>query len=239
MLERIAEDVWAYERDFAFPAGMSMPCRSTILRLSDGRLVVHSPLALDDETSSAIDALGDVRFLVAPNCLHWMFLKAAKDRYPKARVFAAPGLAQKLGDFEHEPLPPQGLVPGMDGIRVERIQGAPSFEEHVFLHESSRSLLVSDLMFNLHECRSFGMRLVLRLTGTWKKTAQSRVWRFAVKDRAAAARSAVNVLSWDFERLIVAHGRVLEAGAPEHARRALAWMMRNAPPLLGTGSAVA
>jgi hypothetical protein len=145
-------------------------------------------------------------------------------------------LAKKLGSFEFEPLPESGRISGMEGIRIERIQGAPWIQEHVFLHEGSRSLVVGDLMFNIHECRSFWMRLVLRLGGTWKKVGQSLEWRRLVKDRAAAARSAADVLGWDFERVVVAHGDVIENDAREQARRALAWMTKGAPKLLGTGS---
>ncbi|HVH41921.1 MAG TPA: DUF4336 domain-containing protein [Labilithrix sp.] len=236
MLKRIAEDIWAQENHIALPAGMSLPCRATIMRLPTGGLVIHSPLAIDDATAKEIDALGDVRFIVAPNGLHWMFLKAAKSRYPQARVFGSPVLAKKLGDFAFEHLPERGGIDGMDGVRIERIQGAPRIQEHVFLHETSRSLLVTDLVFNVHECRSFLMRFFLRIGGTWKKTAQSLEWRFLVKDRPAAAQSASEVLTWDFERVVVGHGEVVEDDARERARRALAWMTSATPPLLGTGS---
>jgi hypothetical protein len=239
MLKTIGADIWAYGKEIKLGAGMSMPCRATILRLPDGQLVVHSPLALDDATAKEIDGLGDVRYLIAPNCIHWMFLKAAKERYPKARVFGAPGLAKKLGSFAFEHLPERGEIDGVRGLRVERIQGVPNIEEHAFLHEASRSLIVTDLMFNIHQCRSFGMRCVLRIVGAWKKTSQSRIWRLMVKDRAAAARSASNVLSWDFERVVVAHGEVVEDDARERARQALTWMTSGARPLLGPGSAVA
>lgn len=240
MLHRIAEDIWGQENDIKLPGGMSMPGRATIMRLSDGRLIVHSPLAIDDATAKEIDAVGEVGFLVAPNCMHWMFLKAAKARYPKARVLCPPGLEKKVNDLPFEALPESGHIQGLgEEIRVERIQGAPSMTEHVFLHERSRSLVVADLMFNIHDCRSFGMRCFLRVVGAWKKPAQSRMWRFLVKERAAAARSATDILSWDFERVVVAHGDVVEDDARERARHALGWMTSGGPPLLGTGSAVA
>ncbi len=236
MLKPIAADVWGHEKDIGLPLGLTMPGRATIMRLADGGLVIYSPLAVDDATAKEIDALGEVRFLVAPNSLHWMFVKAAKERWTKARVLASPVLAKKLGSFPFEELPESGRISGMDGVRVERIQGAPTIQEHVLLHESSRSLVVGDLMFNIHECRSFWMRLVLRIGGTWKKTGQSIEWRRLVKERATAARSALDVLEWDFERVVVAHGDVIEDGARERARRALAWMTSGAPKLLGSGS---
>ena len=79
MLRHIGEDIWAHEKDIPLPGGMSMPGRATILRLRDCQLVVHSPLAIDDATAEEIAALGEVRYVIAPNTYHWLFLKAAKE----------------------------------------------------------------------------------------------------------------------------------------------------------------
>jgi hypothetical protein len=227
---------WTGFRDVVIRGGLTIPARATIMRLADGRLVLHSPIGLDDATVSEIRALGDVRFLIAPSCLHWMFVKASKERFPKARLFAAPNLKKKLGSFSFEPLPEKGELDGAEGLRVERIQGAPKLQEHVFLHESSRSLVLTDLIFNVHACRSLGMRMLFWIGGTWKKTGQSLEWRLLVKDRAAAAKSAIDVLSWDFERIVVAHGTVVVDDARERARQALRWMTSGAPKLLTSGS---
>jgi hypothetical protein len=240
MLQRVAEDTWAQNDEIKLPGGVRMPCRATILRLSSGALVVHSPLAIDDATAKEIDALGDVRFVVAPSCAHWLYVEAAKRRYPKARVFGPPGLEKKLASVDFDPLPARGPIGGIgEDLQVVRVEGAPSMNEHAFLHARSRSLVVTDLVFNVHACSSFIMRLALRVMGAWQKPAQSRMWRFIVKDRAAAAKSAADILSWDFERIVVAHGDVVEEDARQRARVALSWMTRGAPHLLGAGSVVA
>jgi hypothetical protein len=132
-----------------------------------------------------------------------------------------------------EPLPEDGVIDGVgDALRLLRIAGTPYMGEHVLFHQPSRSLVVSDLMFNVHACRGVGMELFFRCVGVWKRTAQSRFWRFLVRDRAAAATSAARVLDWDFERVVVAHGTVVEDDARARARQALAWMTSAAPPLL-------
>ncbi|MBX3220764.1 MAG: DUF4336 domain-containing protein [Labilithrix sp.] len=238
MLKRIADGVWSHDSVVAMGPGgmMRMPCRATVVRLPDGGLVVHSPVALDDRAASELDALGDVRALVAPNFMHWLFVKAAKTRYPKARVLAAPRLSKKLAGLSFEPLPERGALDGLEGLHVERVQGAPGIDEHVFLHEASRSLLISELLFNVHACESFWMRVLFRLGGTWRKTAQSRVWRMLVDDRAAAAQSATAILSLDFERIVPAHGDPIEDDAAARARHALRWMTAGARPLLRDGS---
>jgi hypothetical protein len=238
-LEQIADGVWGHERAIKLPGGMLLPSRATIVRVRDGSLAIHSPLAIDDDAAKSIDALGDVRAIVAPSCVHWMFVAGAKKRYPKARLYGPPGLEKKLKGIPFDRLPEEGNIKGLgDEIVVKRIQGVPYMTEHSFLHEPSRSLIVTDLMFNVHDCQGFMMKLFFKMVGTWGKTAQSRFWRFLVRDRAAAAKSALEVLAWDFERIVVAHGEVVDCDARERARDALAWMTHT-PKMLGSGSAIA
>ncbi len=241
-IHSIGHDIWDYEIDVALPLGLRMPSRTTIVRLASGALVVHAPLAFDDAAAKELEALGDVRFVIAPACTHWLFVKAFRERWPRATVFAAPGLEKKLTGkhgVSFEPLPPTGRVEAIgDELRVQRIDGAPGMDEHVFLHRGSRSLVVTDLLFNIHTCSSLGMRLFLALTGVWGKPAQSRAWRFLVKDRAQAAQSVAGILGWEFERVIAAHGAVIDANARQQMAGALRWMTQGAPPLLGTGGVV-
>lgn len=224
MLTRIAENVWGFEQDLRLPGGMRLPSRSAVVRLGDGGLLVHSPLAFDDAAAAAIEREGEVKAIVAPSCIHYVFLRAAIERWPTARVLGAPGLEKKLPGVAFEPLPHAGPVDGLgDDLVVRRIDGVPYMTEHVFLHRPSRSLVVTDLVFNVHRC-SFGMQLFMRFVGAYQKTAQSRMWRWFTKDRAAAAASANDVLAWDFDRIVVAHGDVVAEDARERLRAALAKM---------------
>ena len=231
MIRRIAEDLYSFEKPLRLPGGMKLPSRTTIVRAREGGLVVHSPLAFDDEAAEEIEALGDVRWLVAPSCVHYLFLRAAKERWPDAAVVGAAGLENKLGGLAFERLPPEGRIFG-GALEVLEIAGAPSMNEHVFFHEASRSLIVTDFFFNVTECEGFLMKLFLRCVGAYGKTAQSRFWRLLVRDRAAAAASAREMLAWKFDRAVVAHGDVVEDRAHERAERALEWMLSGAPKLL-------
>lgn len=232
-LERIASGVWGYQHVVSLPLAMTLPARATVLRLSTGELVVYSPLPIDDEMARELDALGDVRYLVAPSLFHWMFLSDAKRRYPKARTFGPERLDRKLGarsDLDLELLPIDGALPGTKGeVHVSLVAGVPSLREHVLLHESSRTLVVADLMFNLRVCDSLLMRSFLRITGSWDKPAQSVEWRLLTRDRLAAANATERILGLDYERVVVAHGDVMEDDARELARRALRWMTEAAP----------
>jgi hypothetical protein len=231
MLTKITDGIWGYEQDLRLPLGVRLPSRTTIVRLADGGLVMHSPLGFDEETAQAIDDLGELRTIIAPSCIHYLFLAAATKRWPKARVVAAPGLEKKpaVKGIAFEPLPHDGVVDGLgEDLVVRRIDGIPYITEHVFLHRPTGSLVVTDLVFNLHRCSSWGMRVYLRAMGAWEKTAQSAVWRILTKDKTAAAESARAVLAWDFDRVIVAHGDVVTDDARATLARALA-RMTNVP----------
>lgn len=231
MLNAISADVWELEATVRLPGGMRLPARSTIVRLSGDRLVVHSPLPMDDATARAVDALGDVSFIVAPSCLHHMNAAKAAARWPKAQVLGAPSLAKKLGALPFDRLPSAGELVGGE-LLVRRIDGVPGVDEHVFFHPKSRTLVVTDLVFNVHACPGFAMPLVLRLVGAWKKLAQSRAWRFQTNDRASAAASIADVLAWDFDRLVMAHGEIVETDARAELAPALRWLRAGAPMLL-------
>jgi hypothetical protein len=226
MIRSIADGVHTHEASITLGPGVRLPARATLLRLRDGGLMLHSPVAVADEDARAISALGEVKMIVAPSLYHWLFVEGATRRWPGARVLAVPGLAKKMPGMKLDPLPASGAID--PDVVVERVAGAPKLDEHVFHHVPSRSLVVTDLLFNINEGSNFVGSLVLRAMGAWRKPAQSRMWRFVVDDRAQAAESATRILASDFERTIMAHGDILEGDAAARTRAALAWMINAA-----------
>ena len=53
-----------------------------------------------------------------------------------------------------------------------------------------------------------------------------RDWRLSVRDRDTARRARDRILAWDFDRMIVTHGRCLTEGAHPFVERAFAWLGR-------------
>jgi hypothetical protein len=45
-----------------------------------------------------------------------------------------------------------------------------------------------------------------------------------IRDRAAARASLATILSWEFDRVIVTHGEVLERGGPAAMRSGFAYL---------------
>jgi hypothetical protein len=200
--------------------GFHLPLRSTILGLAGGELAVVSPVAFDDAVAARIDRLGGVRHLVAPNLLHHLHLGAAAARWPDARVHGAAGLRSKRPDLHlHATLEgPTELHPDLLAVPVE---GVPRFSEYVLLHRPSRTLVVTDLVFHVHESRGWMTPWILRMVGARVGTlGQSRAWPLAAADQRALAASLRRILALDFDRLVMAHGEPIERGAKERLEAA-------------------
>jgi len=93
--------------------------------------------------------------------------------------------------------------------------------EVLLLHRPSRTLVITDLCFNIQRSDSRIARAFFRANGMWQRFGPSRIIRaLAVSDRAALRRSLEEVLHWDFERIIPGHGDVIESGGPAAIRAA-------------------
>jgi hypothetical protein len=73
--------------------------RMTVVRLKDGGLVLYSPIALDEEQMSQLEAFGRPAFLIVPGSHHRVDVKIFKDRYPAAKVIAAPGARKAVEEI--------------------------------------------------------------------------------------------------------------------------------------------
>jgi hypothetical protein len=225
-IRELHRDLVAIDHPLRMPGGIEMGTRSCVIRLAGGGVVVHTPGPLTDDVRRAIDSLGPVRALIAPNLLHHMFLRNSIREYPQARVFAAPGLREKLGDVRVDEVL-SDKAPDLWAADLEQVfvGGAPSLNEIVFLHRASRTLLCLDLCFNLRASASFVTRMFMRINGAYGSFGPSRIFRYVVmKDRRAMRASLDRILAWDFDRVTVAHGEILESGGHAALRTAFAWL---------------
>lgn len=206
MLQKHAENLWSVEHELGLPLGIPFPTRMIVIRLPDASLALISAVPIDDALAAELAAVGPVSHLIAPNRLHHLHLPAAAARYPEARVLAAPGVGEKHPGLALEPLEPDAVPALRDVLGARAIEGASKIAESLLLHRPSRTLIATDFVFNVERAPSWRTALLLSLTGTRGRLAQSRVWRFLPEDRARVAASSERLFDWDFERLIVAHG---------------------------------
>ncbi len=231
-----AEGVWIAEAPLRFH-GLPFGTRMTVVRLAQGGLWIHSPIALEGALAGEVAKLGAVVAVVSPNKLHHLHLESAQRAFPEARLFAPPGLAGKLAakgrkvrfDAELGDAPDPLWAGCLDQLVV---RGSPLMEEVVFFHAASRSLVVGDL------CEHFGpgdppwMRALMRLARMDGRARMPPDWqlsfRLSARARGAARASFERLLAWDFDRVILAHGALIESGARAIFEREYAWALGSA-----------
>jgi len=234
MLEALGTSLWCATGDHWMPGRVYFPVRMTLAKLADGRLWIHSPIAWTPELGAAVDGLGEVGWLVAPNVMHHMYLGEWASRYPSAQVYGAPGLAARRPDLSfHGELGGAGVPPWGDEVAQVLIAGIPKLNEVAFFHAASGALIVTDLVFNIHRWKGWVTGIVLIFSGARRKLAQSRLVRSMTNDRRAAAESARRMMAWPFVSVVPAHGDVVDGpDARDRMARAMAWMLAGAPAAL-------
>ncbi|GGB71935.1 DUF4336 domain-containing protein [Blastomonas aquatica] len=205
---------------------IACPTRMTVVQLKDGTLWLHSPVCYSPALAEALDALGPVSVLVAPNSYHYLHITAWAAAYPDATIFAAADVALKI----KVPVIPLTAceVELWPGDILHTVIELGSFTEAVFFHVSSRTLIVTDLMqnFEARRVRNFATRAILAAGGaTGPNGRPSMEIRFAARQHSKALHVGVRqMLDWRPERIILAHGACYTSEAPAEIERAFAWV---------------
>jgi hypothetical protein len=226
-LQSFGPDIWLADGSEADVAGFRYPTRMAVIRLTSGGLFVWSPVMLSPGLRAEVEALGEVRHLVAPNSLHHLFLGEWRRAYPRARLYAAPGLRPRRPDLAFDgdlgDTPPPDWVADLDQAAV---LGNAITTEIVFFHRKSGTVLFTDLIQQFPPGWFTGWRaLVARLdlmVGT--EPSVPRKFRAAFTDRKAARSALRRILAWPSSKVVMAHGAPVEHDAQAFLARAFRWL---------------
>jgi hypothetical protein len=215
-MEQLHEGVWVHQ-DALKIGPIDGTIRMTVVRLASGGLWVHSPTPLSQDLKSQIDDLGPVTDLVAPNNGHNLYYQEWILAYPHATRHVAKGIPGKLPQLtNYHTLNNDDGSSWPEDFEMEVMEGVPFFDECAFLHKPSASLILTDFVQNHRgrEYSGFGWvmnKLVMEPIG-FKDICLAPPLRFGfmIKDRPALNRFVSKVLAWDFDRIIVTHGDILE-----------------------------
>ena len=223
-LRQLAENLWVVDRPQSFYA-LPVGTRMTVMRLSGERLLLHSPVALDRDLRAQLDALGPVRFAVAPNRLHHLYAGEVARAYPDARLWVAPGLPDKRPDLVFAAVLTD-VAPEEWRGEVDQVffRGRPYENEVVFFQRATRTLLLCDLAFNFGPSAATPTRFLMKLIRSYGRLGPSKLDPLLIRDRRAARESLERILAWDFDRVIVAHGDILPSGGRDALRSGYAWL---------------
>jgi hypothetical protein len=223
-LRSLAEGLWVVDRPQSF-WGLPVGARMSVIRLSGGRLLLHSPVALDGELRAQLRTLGRVCFAVAPNRLHHLYAGEVAREFPGARLWVAPGLPSKRPDLAFEAVLGD-TAPGEWRGELDQVffRGRPYENEVAFFHRATRTLLLCDLAFNFGASAATPTRWLMKLIRSYGQLGPTKLDPLLIRDRAAARESLDKILAWDFDRVVVAHGDVLETGGHRILSDGYAWL---------------
>ena len=227
MLMEFGRDIWIADGPHVAVAGFHYPTRMAVIKLPDGSLFVWSPTRITEALREAVDAIGKVRDIVAPNSLHHLFLPEWTRIYPGARLHAPPGLRKRRADISFDA--DLGDVPNPDWageIDQVLVRGNLITTEVVFFHTSSGTVLFTDLLQQIPPHLLSGWRATVakldRMVGP--EPSVPRKFRIAFANRRVAREALARILAWPAEKVLMAHGTPVETNAPAFLRRAFGWL---------------
>ena len=230
-LFEFAESVWIVEGPSVRDMGVRFTTRMTIVKLRTGSLWLDSPISVNSETLRHVTYLGPVGYLVAATPRHVWRLAAWHTLFPEAQLWAPrpTPFTLKKGSLSYTGIlgdePPQAWKNDFDQLAF---RGNPLIEEVLFFHKPSRTVILADLI-QVHprvEGKHFRNAL-FKLEGVVSPHGGVGLdIRLSFIRRNLARQSLQKLLSWDFDRLIIAHGPCVETGAKAFVERAFRWLAR-------------
>ncbi|PZV06724.1 MAG: hypothetical protein DCF21_22450 [Leptolyngbya sp.] len=226
MLRAIDRDLWVAEQPLRY-FGLSIGTRMTVIRLAGGKLVVISPIQVSDDLVGELDELGTVGHIIAPNLYHYLFATEFKAAYPAATFWATAGLRAKKPDLaiaqviEGGANSPWSGIERLffDGFKTLSPSGPDPLDEWVFFHVASRTLILTDTAFCFDRSFPWLTQLVTKVGGGYESLSPSLLERIATTDKETVKAAAEQVLRWNFDRVIMAHGSIVEQGGKEQFNR--------------------
>ncbi len=226
MLRKIDESIWVAEQPLRY-LGLSIGTRMTVIQLINRELVVISPIQMNNALVNHLHELGTVKHIIAPNLYHYLFAAKFKALYPYATFWAVPGLESKTPNLPIDQEIREGANNQwnhlecifLDGFRTLGLSGFDSLNECVFFHSSSRTLILTDAAIHIDEDFPLLTQFVTRVIGGYKSLGPSLLEKIATTEKVKVKRSVEKILEWDFDRIIMAHGSIIEQNGKEAFRQ--------------------
>ncbi len=243
------QGVWVKESWLRF-FGITLQTRMVVLQLDGGLLLYSpSPAVLDSTTREELERLGVVRWLVAPNEIHNLGLRAFQTAFADAHVTGCVGHPRRVHGVRFDTLLGAGAGPdavpwsASGELALHVIGGNRLLHEIALLHRPSKTLLVADAVELIDENVTGGAPLGRLMTWLLRRVGlrpgepcMSPEHNLYCADPDALSASLQVLAGWDFDSLVMAHGRIVEGA---QARRALQLASESALAAIRNRSAAA
>jgi hypothetical protein len=226
-LQAFAETVFLVDGPTVRAMGIPFPTRMIIVKLVGHSLWVNSPVTASPDTLDRLKTLGPVRYLVAPTKLHVWRLESWHILFPDAELWAPPQIPNQFKRLPFagvlEDTPPPGWA---DDFEQLVFRGNLFIDEVYFFHKQSRTIILADFLQNhpLSKGKPL-LNALFKLAGVaYPHGGVPCDIRLSFTERNLARRSLEKLLSWDFDKLILAHGVCVEKDAKPFVERAFSWL---------------
>lgn len=211
-IEELSDNLWRVEGDLPH---FSMRRVMTVVRLSDGRLVVHSAIALNEPCMQRLEAWGSPAFLLIPHSRHRLDAPRYKERYPSLRVLVPPAVVAKAravvsvdGTYADMPADP--------ALRLEILSGTGGAEGALIVQSADgASVVLNEVVFDLEPPKNAVARAAFRLVGFGPGARVTPVVKLELVKSKADLKAHLERLAAtpQLVRLIVSHVRMSQGPA--------------------------
>lgn len=216
----VADKIWTLERPVWF-SGIRQRARTTVVRLDDGNLLLHSPAPPTDDLVEQLESLGAVRWLVVPNCFHHLGTPVAATRFPEAQVVGPESALKRNKALKlHLGIQDAKFVQQVPEFEAFPLQGVPFLDETVLYHRPTQTLLGADIALCASAHDHWTCRFAARLTGFYERVRVPPDVRWSKPDKVAAADSLQAMLDRPAKRLIVGHADIIHEGCRDQLAQA-------------------
>ncbi|KAK7683456.1 hypothetical protein QCA50_013289 [Cerrena zonata] len=231
IIREVVKDVWIFSRPFNLFNKLPVGGRSTAIKLNDGSVWVVASTPLTEATKTKLQELGEVKYIIAPNAFHNLYLKSFKEAYPDAKTIGPVDLNAKLQEQQGWQLDAT--------ISDTQPETAFGFEEEIdycffsghknkdiaFLHKPSKTVIAADLLFNLPANEQYSQgasKPWFPFINTWSPNSflMRTFISLKVENPVTMKLQVAKVVGWEFDRWIPCHGDVAETGAKQLFKQA-------------------
>lgn len=233
VLKPVGPDIWIIDGPVIRFYGLPFTTRATVVKLPDGTIWLHSPTQHHPDLQKAVEAIGPIRHLVAPNWIHYAYVGQWQAALPEVTVWAAPGVAERAASrkveirIDHE-LGDTAPPDWGGALKSMVVRGSHVHHEAVFFHEASRTLILTDLIENFEpRMIPWWMRIVAKPAKLLAPDGQMpRDMRLTFKGRYDLLRTQVEtMIGWNPDKVIIAHGAWFERDGVAELRRAFRFVL--------------
>lgn len=187
-----------------------------IARRSDGDLVIHNPIALEEDLMAELEAFGNPAYLVVPNGFHRQDAFIWKERFKDTRVIAPAGARKAVQKAVPVSLDYDEMADD-DVVSLSHLDGTKAGEGVMLVRAPEGTTAVfCDAVMNVPPAK-FPINFILGPTGV-PSTPRAYCW-MTIKDKGAFINHLRRLADREgIVRIIPGHGAPMDAGAPEVLR---------------------